>query len=322
MRAAHGRQGRLGLVARIAGQRAAVGEDAAWDVGTERRERAGDRVEPVGVLAHAEPWRAPQERQRVRMARVGKELAGRALLDEAAGVEDPDALAHPRDDAQIVADEEDRGVEALAQLLDQVEHLGLDRRVEPGRRLVEHEQVGVGCKRHREHHPLLLAARELVRIASEHAGRIGDLHRLEHARGGVHGLAALHPAVELVHLGDLVPDPDRRVERRAGILVDHRHPVAAPAPQRLRRGGEQVVAGEPDAAALDDRVRRQVAHERHRHRRLAAARLADEPVRLAGTDRERQVGDHAQRPAPAAVADGEAVDLDGRGGRDGHSSTT
>ncbi len=77
------------------------------------------------------------------MARVGEELAGRALLHKAAGVEDPDALAHPRDDAQVVADEEDRGVEALAQLLDQVEHLGLDGRVEPGRRLVEHEQVGV-----------------------------------------------------------------------------------------------------------------------------------------------------------------------------------
>ena len=51
-----------------------------------------------------------------------------------------------------------------AQLLDQVEHLGLDRRVEAGRRLVQHQQVGVGGERHREHHPLLLAAGQLVRV--------------------------------------------------------------------------------------------------------------------------------------------------------------
>ena len=47
------------------------------------------------------------------------------------------------------------------QLRDEVEHLGLDGRVEPGRRLVEDQQRRILRKRHRDHHPLLHAAREL-----------------------------------------------------------------------------------------------------------------------------------------------------------------
>ena len=54
------------------------------------------------------------------------------------------------------------------QLRDEVEHLGLDRRVEPGRRLVEDQQRRVLRERHRDDHALLHAARELVRVAAQH----------------------------------------------------------------------------------------------------------------------------------------------------------
>ena len=63
----------------------------------------------------------------------------------------------------------------LAQPRDQVEHGGFDRHVEAGGRLVHHQQRGLGHQRHGDHHALLLAARELVRIALDHglAGRAG-----------------------------------------------------------------------------------------------------------------------------------------------------
>ena len=62
------------------------------------------------------------------------------------------------------------------QLGDQVEHLGLDRRVEPGRRLVEDQQRRVLRERHRDHDALLHPARELMRIALHHRAGVGDLH--------------------------------------------------------------------------------------------------------------------------------------------------
>ena len=54
------------------------------------------------------------------------------------------------------------------QLCDEVEHLGLDRRVEAGRGLVEDQERGVFRQRHRDHDPLLHAARELVWVAVHH----------------------------------------------------------------------------------------------------------------------------------------------------------
>ena len=65
--------------------------------------------------------------------------------------------------AEVVADEQHRRVELGLQARDQVEHLRLDGRVEPGRRLVEDQQRRVLGERHRDHDALLHAARELVR---------------------------------------------------------------------------------------------------------------------------------------------------------------
>ena len=66
---------------------------------------------------------------------------------------------------------------------DEVEHLGLDGRVEARRRLVEDEQRGIGRERHRDHDALLHAARELVRVAGHHGAGVGDLHPLERVAG-------------------------------------------------------------------------------------------------------------------------------------------
>ena len=71
---------------------------------------------------------------------------------------------------------------SLRRPADEVEHLGLDRRVESGRRLVEDQERGIGRERHRDDDALLHAARELVRVAPHHGVGIGDLHLSEHRR--------------------------------------------------------------------------------------------------------------------------------------------
>ena len=125
---------------------------------------------------------------RVRVARIVQHLRRLALLDEPAGVEHADAVAHLRDHAEVVADEEHRGLQLRLQPCDEVEHLRLDRRVEARRRLVEDQQRRILGERHRDHDALLHPAGELVRIALHHRARIGDLHERAAPRGALERL--------------------------------------------------------------------------------------------------------------------------------------
>ncbi len=60
---------------------------------------------------------------------------------------------------------------ALLQLVQQRQHLRLDRDVERGGRLVGEQHVGAAGERHRDHHALAHAAGELVRIVVRCAAR-------------------------------------------------------------------------------------------------------------------------------------------------------
>ena len=121
---------RLLLRADLLREPAAVDEHAGRQVGAELRQEAGDRVQPLLVLAHAAARQAAQQADRVGVARVVEDVVDRALLDEPPRVEHADAVAHLRDHVEVVADEQDARAELLAQRGDEVEHLGLDRGVE------------------------------------------------------------------------------------------------------------------------------------------------------------------------------------------------
>ena len=76
----------------------------------------------------------------------------------------------------------------VCRLGEQLEDLGLDGHVERGGRLVGDQDVGVAGERHGDHHPLALAAGELVRVAVDAALRLGDAdeaQQLEDARAGL-----------------------------------------------------------------------------------------------------------------------------------------
>ena len=67
------------------------------------------------------------------------------------------------DDAEVVRDEDVREVELVLQVVEQVDHLRLDRDVERRDRLVGDDQLRVQRERARDADALSLAARELVR---------------------------------------------------------------------------------------------------------------------------------------------------------------
>ena len=81
----------------------------------------------------------------VRVARVVKELVDRTGLDDVAGVHDVDAIRDARDHSQVVGDHDDRHTKLLAEPLDEIKDLGLDRYVERGGWLVGDEQPGLAA---------------------------------------------------------------------------------------------------------------------------------------------------------------------------------
>ena len=111
-----------------------------------------------------------EQRVRVRVAGVAVDVGGRTDLDDLAEVHDRDAVGDVPDDGQVVRDEQERERHPVLQLGEQVEHLGLDRDVERGDGLVEHDDVGLERERPRDPDALALAAGELVRVAGRVLG--------------------------------------------------------------------------------------------------------------------------------------------------------
>ncbi len=167
--------------------------------------------------------------------------------------------------------------------------------------------------RHRDHHPLLLAARHLRRIGVDLAQRVGDAHLVQQLDRALARRAPGETAVQLQHLLELVADGEHRVQRRHRLLEDHRDLGAADVAQLPRRQRREVAPAEADLAALvDDRVlRRQESQDRERGDALARARLPDQ--RDGGVPRdvegdaahrvERVVAVEAERDAQVADAD-------------------
>src|SRR5207244_2883584 len=136
----------------------------------------------------------------------------------------------------------------------------------------------------RDADPLALAARELVREAVVVLRRKPD--RLEQLLDLLLTAALVPDAVDLHRVADDRPDALARVERRVRVLEDHLH-LAPQRPQRPRAQPADRGAAEDDVAGggLEQ------PHNRPAEGRLAAARLADEPQRLAFGDGEADVVD-------------------------------
>ena len=132
----------------------------------------------MGALASGR-WRRALRLRREQVLGVGccgavKMALRAACLDDLAIGHDADPVGHLAHDAEIVGDEQHGHVELGLELQQELEDLRLDGDVERRGRLVGDEQVGLVGERHGDHHPLPLAARELMRIAGEPALGVVD----------------------------------------------------------------------------------------------------------------------------------------------------
>ena len=170
------------------------------------------------------------------------------------------------DHAEVVADEQVGEPELGAQVVEQVDDLGLDRDVERRDRLVADHQLRLERERAGDADPLALAAAHLVRIALGEAPRQAAVLEQPVDPPGEPG--AVLEAVHVERLADDLAHLHARVQGRVRVLEDRLHP-APEARRRLPVQAFQVGAVEAHLA----RGRRQQLEQAARDGALAAARI-------------------------------------------------
>jgi len=134
--------------------------------------------------------------------------------------------------------------------------------------LVRDQDIGPVGQRYRDHHPLPLPARELMRIGVQAAFRLADAHPLEQLHDPGPCRIAGQPLVQLEALAELLFQRVQRVERGHRLLEDIADIVAAHLSQPLVRGADHLLAG-MEHAARHLRRRPQQRNQRQRRHRLA-----------------------------------------------------
>ena len=162
---------------------------------------------------------------------------------------DDDALADRGEDREVVADHHEGQLPVADESVEHVEHLGLHHDVERRGRLVGDDQLGVAGQGHRDHDPLPLPARELVRIGAALRGRqVDQRQQLVDPAQPRRGVGELLRAVQREGLGDLLAYLTDRVERVHRALEDDRRLGPPDRTQAPPAHGGDVLALQQDAA--------------------------------------------------------------------------
>ena len=204
------------------------------------------------------------------------------------------------------------------EVVEQLEHLGLDGHVERSRRLVAEQDGRLGGERDRDQHALAHPAGELMGIRAARAGPgRGSRRALSSSTARSHDCRRGEAAHASRHLGDLRADGLDRIERAQRILEDHRQPCPQRAPHRPRRARAaerrrarpcRPRAGPP--AGRSAMIARSV-------RLLPEPDSPTMPERAPGGHLERDTVDGAEAPARPRDRDGEVVDRQDGSSRDG-----
>ena len=214
------------------------------------------------------------------------------LLSE---IHDQHLIRQLRNDRQVVRDDDERHLQFLLEILDQLQHLRLNRYVDGCRRLVGDQQPGATGEGHGNHGALAHTSTQIERIGVNELGRLRHTHPCQHRCGLLAGLTFGHPLVQHDCFHDLVADRVHRRERGHRFLKDHCDLCAANLTYGAPLGVErhQVDASlarrVQDDATVDDRaVLRNNAQNRLGRDALAAAALPCDAEGLAVIEGETE----------------------------------
>lgn len=240
--------------------------------------------------------RGAQQLFRVIMLRIAENLLGGTGLDDLAILHHADPVGNPPHHAQIMGDEEKSHVLLALQLRQQLQNLRLDRHVQRRRRLVRDQDIGLVRQRHGDHHPLPLAARQLVRISAQPAFGVADAHAVQQFQNAVPHRRTAQPLVQLDRLGQLLFQRVQRVQAGHRLLEDEADVVAPHLAQQLVIRADHLLAVIGDAA-LDKGAFPQQRNGAQRRHRLARAAFTHQCHGLAPVYAERHAA-HSLRHCP------------------------
>src|SRR5215218_4304204 len=167
------------------------------------------------------------------MARRLEQLLTRRNFDEQSQVHDGYTVSEVPHDFEIVRDEEIRDAAFALQFREQVHDLCLHRHVERRDRLVAYHETRFGNERAGDVDTLLLAARELVRIALGELARKAD--RREHFQHTRAALLRCADRMNVERFAYLRPAAHAGIERTQGVLEYDLDRLALRAPFRRRQ---------------------------------------------------------------------------------------
>jgi len=205
------------------------------------------RLQPLAGL-HVEMRHRREQRLEIGMLWLSEDVGDGARFHDLTAIDDDDLIRDIGDDAEIMGDDQDRHVELLLQLLEELQDLRLDGDIERGGRLVGDEQRRPADERHGDHGALTQAARQLERVHAIGALGVGEADQLQHFLGARENFRLARLEMDAIGLAHLVADRMERRERRHRLLEDHRD---APAPDEAVFVAVDIQLGEIDRLLLD-----------------------------------------------------------------------
>ena len=192
---------------------------------------------PSPTTSPVEQVRDAEEAGDERGPRLLVELARRAELLDPAAVHDHDPVGHGHGLFLVVRDVDEGDADLVLDALQLELHLLAQLEVERAERLVEEQHPRTVDERARERDPLLLAARELARLALLEPAEPDELERL-----ATRASAARRPRTLLAAQpeGDVLEDREVREER---VRLEHGVDVALVRRQRRRRRRRRARCG-------------------------------------------------------------------------------
>ncbi len=114
-----------------------------------------------------------------------------------------------------------------AEVLEQLQHFGLDRHVQGCGRFVGDDDVGIVGERHGDADALALAAGEFVGVGGRAVAGIGDADAVHQVGGAGQGFRVGDALVTADRFGDLLAHGHQRVQGAERVLEDEGDAVAA-----------------------------------------------------------------------------------------------
>ena len=229
--------------------------------------------------------------KRVRVQGIRQKLGRFRAFDDASRVHDVEMVGVFSDHAQVVRNEQQRKMQALAHVAQQIENLALDRHVERGRWLVRDEKHGLCCDGQRNHRALAEPSAQLMRIGAGSAVRVRNANRVEQFEDSVLGRASARETVDRQCFLNLRANRVHRIEGNHGFLEHNTDLAPADQAHLFVVEIEKIPSVEEDTAGHDSSRRLNQLDNGQSRNRLSAAGLSDETECVAVGDRERHVVD-------------------------------